>query len=319
MLEVVFDNSAAGTLKIAIGKTSAQHYTRVGILATDRDGRQPPYEERERLRIQAEERERQRWAETIPLPGRCGDVIGLPLALSVGEIDEAEIGPKREAALTQLASIDPLFDRDLITKDLNAARTRLDTLIRRVAEGEEMRIWVGRNPDDICGLHWLMGQLTPIGWEHLAVTLVKLPDFEQRPDGTLVRYRGWGEVESSAFGRMSTAGEQLPTLYLRSLAEHWQSLMAENTPLRAVLNGQLVGVPASFYDPLILRELETQKDAFWEGRFIGHFLGKYDLGISDAWVALRLARWIEEGRFEVLTTPGPGDLLYHRMIRQRNR
>lgn len=39
------------------------------------------------------------------------------------------------------------------------------------------------------------------------------------------------------------------------LGSKWMELTEDNSPLRAVVNGELVGVPEDFYDFLILREI----------------------------------------------------------------
>lgn len=94
------------------------------------------------------------------------------------------------------------------------------------------------------------------------------------------------EVEPYRFGEMALLGEKLPANLLRSLASRWEELRRENATLRAVLNGALVSVPDTLYDACILRELEKQEDEFMEARLIGQVLGKYRLGIGDAWIAL---------------------------------
>lgn len=92
-----------------------------------------------------------------------------------------------------------------------------------------------------------MEQLRPVGLEKLDVTVVELPEWEKRPDGCIVQYTGWGEIEPYRFGEMALLEKKLPVNLLRSLASHWVELQQENATLRAVLNGKLVSAPECLY------------------------------------------------------------------------
>ena len=105
---------------------------------------------------------------------------------------------------------------------------------------------------------------------------------------------------------------------MHGLAIRWQQLKKENAPLRLVINRQLVSAPETIYDSFILRELDAQPDEFMEARVIGNVLGKYGLGICDAWIALRIEQFIKDGMLEALTQPGSEDPIYHRILRKRN-
>ena len=93
-------------------------------------------------------------------------------------------------------------------------------------------------------------------------------------------------------------------------------LQAENAPLRAVVNGQLVSVPEDFYDPFLLRELDALPDEFREAKLIGLTMGKYQLGVSDGWYAHRIGQFIQDGRLLPLTKPEEGCPTYHRILRK---
>ena len=165
-------------------------------------------------------------------------------------------------------------------------------------------------------MYWLLEQLRPIGFEKLDVTIVELPMWETRPDGCIVQYNGWGEVEPYHLGRMASLGKKLPTNYLRSLANRWRELQQENSPLRAVINGKLVSVSETLYDTFILRELDTLDDEFKESVLVGQVLGKNPLGIGDGWIALRVEQFIKEGLLVPITTPAPNAPIYHRMLKK---
>ncbi|MFR4475130.1 MAG: DUF3658 domain-containing protein, partial [Blautia wexlerae] len=110
-----------------------------------------------------------------------------------------------------------------------------------------------------------------------------------------------------------------PVNLLRSLASHWVELQQENATLRAVLNGKLVSAPECLYDTFILRELEKQENEFNEARLVGQVLGKYRLGIGDAWIALRIEQFIKDGLLIPITVPEPGTPIYHRILQKTER
>jgi len=256
----------------------------------------------EKARQEAEARERRGWAEAVPLEGSDRDILSFNLLLSVGSIDEDGIGPARKAVLCDLY---PEWADDM-AKTIEEAGGNLSVLLDRAGKGEPVRVWSSHYPDDACGLYWLMEQLRPIGFEQLDITIVRLPDFQEQPDGTVVQYAGWGEVEPYHFGRMAASGEKLPVLAGRMMADRWKQLQQENSPLRAVLNGRLVSAPESLYDPYILREIDMQDREFNGAVVVGNVLGKYQFGIGDGWVARRMEWFIRGGLLEPLTQAGQG-------------
>lgn len=161
MLEVVFSDSAAGTMAVAIGHKGFLGGATSVIIS---DGTVSK-EEIEKFQHQAEERERSGWENAIPLEGNRKDIVNLPLALSVGNISEAGICLERESALSLLLSILPDMASEIVTELLNTSRKNYATLLEKAQNGEPIRVWVGRDPDDVCGLYWLLEQLRPIGLE----------------------------------------------------------------------------------------------------------------------------------------------------------
>lgn len=199
---------------------------------------------------------------------------------------------ERESALSLLLSILPDMASEIVTELLNTSRKNYATLLEKAQNGEPIRVWVGRDPDDVCGLYWLLEQLRPIGFEKLDITIVELPMWETRPDGCIVQYNGWGEVEPYHLGRMASLGKKLPTNYLRSLANRWRELQQENSPLRAVINGKLVSVSETLYDTFILRELIHWTTSLGKACLLDRFL-KESIRIGDGWIALRVEQFIK--------------------------
>lgn len=312
MLEVLFSDSAAGSMKVGMCHGSEIGGC-VGVIATDEKGLPVSPEETARLQRETEEKERRRWAEALPLEGDPRDILPLSLALSVGPIDEEGIGPLREETLTRLLSIYP-EGQQTAAEILANARRRLDTLLIRAPQ-EPVRLWVDHTPDAACGLRWVLAQLQPLGLENLDLRVVELPAQAPHEEGGLI-LRNLGELHPGEWGRLAREARVLPAGQAAALVTQWRMLQSENAPLRAVLNGVLVSADESLYDPYLRRVLDELPETFSEAILIGRTLGRFQLGFGDAWLALRVERWIADGKLQVVSTPEPDSPLYHRMLRK---
>lgn len=315
MLEVLFSENAKGSMAIAMGKNTCACATS-SVIITNIGGKKPTKKEIRAAQKEAEEREKRNWQDAVPLKGDRRDIFCFPLLLSVGEICEDGIGEQRKNAMLQLLRTDPHISEKEVEKWLETSRKNLAQFLERMAGGEPVRIWSSANPDDACGICWLMEQIRPMGFETCDITLVKLPDFEERADGVVQRYTSWGEIEPHEWGRMALLGKRLPAFLLHAMADRWKMLQAENAPLRAVINGQLVSAPDTLYDDFIKREIFAQAKEFMQAEVIGRVLGKYQLGISDSWVALRMEQMIQNKMLEPVTQAASKEPFYRRILRK---
>ncbi len=272
MLEVVFSESAAGSMAFAMGKNNT-------------------------------------------LEGNRSDIISFSIALSVGKIDENGVGLQRKSVLESLMSIYPYEGENAACEMLKSSEKSLSHLLEN-AGNTPIRVWSGYNPDELCGVYWLMEQLNIAGIRNPDITLVKLPDYEERPDGTVVSYNSWGEIEPYKWGEMAGYGKKLPKNCIYAMAHDWQKLQKENSLLRAVVSRKLISVPEDFYDFLILKEIAGQDKDFYEAQVIGKVLGQYQLGISDAFIASRIGKFIADGILKPVSAPKNGDPVYHRILRK---
>ena len=182
---------------------------------------------------------------------------------------------------------------DLYVSGLNRLETYLDA-------GEPVRIWYGDAPYAQCGFsflcHRMKGRRNP-------VSAVKLPEQELR-GAPAVGCSSWGEMDPEELPRCLKYEKPVSEKERDMHSAVWSGLMRENSPLRANINGRLLGVSEDFYDFLIFREMseEPAKQAF----VIGKILGNHPIGIRDWWYAKRIDFLIEQGKIRVTEEPEMG-------------
>jgi Protein of unknown function./Domain of unknown function (DUF1835). len=318
MIEIVFGDSACASLKIAQRYGDGDYCGgSSGVIIGHSDSHAPTRKEIEEAQREIETRERLAWEKAVPLGGNPNDVFGFSLVLDVGDISENEPGPLRMHAFEQLWSIYPNEEgRQAARELLQAAADNLITVRQRLLTGESLRIWCGNQPDEVCGLHWFMSQL--VSWERSCkdVFLVRLPQYEIEDGGIVTEKNGFGECQPADWHRYVASQQLLPLAMCHHLAMHWCKLQRDNAPLRAVINGQLMSVEAVFYDGFIQREIGEQDDVFHEAKLIGNVLGKYRLGIGDAWIAQRIEEMIRQRSLEPVDKADSDSPIYHRTLKK---
>lgn len=119
-------------------------------------------------------------------------------------------------------------------KKIQKIKTTLTSVIERYVAGEEIRIWYSYNPDELCGMYWLMKQLQPLNCQ-TTIYLVKLPTWEYGKENTMTSKIAWGEVSPGEWGNYITLQEKANPVFLSACAMKWNQLQNENAPLRAML------------------------------------------------------------------------------------
>lgn len=316
MLEVVFGDSALGSLRLAQSHSKGFYVGGVtAAIVTHGDGTPGTPEEVAEAVRKAEERERKAWEAAVPMDTAPGDSYGFSLALSEGAVPDGEdFWDNRRRVLAAQFAVYPgeagegeeLWQR---------GRAATAELFRRIQGGEAARLWYSGFPEEYSGLCWLMAELCRLESPG-EIWLVEQPSWEPGEEpNTIVRRCGWGDVEPARWGSYLPLARRANATVCRMLAQEWEE--TKSAPLRAVISGRLHGVGEEFYDRFILRVLEKVSGEFQQARVIGEVLGRYQLGISDSWVARRMERMIESGALEVVTQPAEGNPVYHRVLRKR--
>lgn len=307
MTEILFTESAAGSMQYAKSIKNTLGSSTAVFLLTD-DGHEPAPEEIAEAEAKVEEERRKRVKNTIPMEGSPRDVAWFPLSLSTGDISGPFSDARAEFLQSQVLCSDPNMS-DVGQAMVESARQSLEKVLS--ADGP-LRVWTSHNPDELCGFCHLLTLLP----ENADIRVIKLPEYDVC-GATLTTHTGWGEVLPERLGAYLPLEKPLSTIERRHYANLWHTLRRENGPLRAIVNGRLTTVGADFYDHFILRELEKQPEEFHEARLIGEILGKYQLGISDSLIALRIEHFISLGILTPITESEDG-VLYRRYLRKQN-
>lgn len=315
MIEIVFNESAAGLLKVA------QHYGKgkypgsaMSVFIVKKDGSEPTEEEKEAALQEAREKERIAWEQAVPLGGTAADVFCFAHSLSIGDISEDIPGEKRREVLTMLTSLYRGRGEEIVNRAMETGKENLEPIFRRSAELEPIRIWYSSMPDELCGMYWFMTQICNMP-QHGPIYLVELPNWEMGENGKVIQKSGWGELSVEEWGRYVPLQKEVPNNFIRACANIWKQLQEENAPLRVSISGRLVSVTEDFYDSFIIRELEKEEEVFHEAKLIGNLLGKYCLAVSDVWYGLRIEEMIKAGKLKVHSGPAEdAPTVYCRML-----
>lgn len=319
MIEITFTESAHGGLSLAqtFGKGKYQGGA-VGVFIHRKDGSDPTPAEIEETQRRTEAQQRAAWENAIPLGGSSRDVYGFSLGLSFGDISDPLSTDQRISALKIMYS----FWNDILEKQENRKLEKIASDLakvkERIAAGEDSRIWYSDNPDELCGFYWLMDELRHLPDGHGRIYAVKQPEFEEKGN-SIITYNGWGEVEPCHFGAFTHLAVPVSDQVRRWYGNQWKQLQAENSLIRACINGRLRSAPESLYDEHIRRELDMQPEEFKEAIVVGSVLGKNQLGISDGYIHQRIDEWVRNGEFVSLTAPDEDEPGYWRMLKKVKR
>ena len=236
-------------------------------------------------------------AKNTVIPGEAGEVVCLGFMLDIGDIREAVDSPYRKNLIYSMYAQeqwgkDPEAEAELKKAgDVYAGEeARLKTFLEH---GESLRVWYSHAPYSRCGLYRLCSILQNIP---NAIRVVRLPEYRLQ-ENMIVSYRDWGEIAPEDFASFLTDERSLSKMEMRMHAAVWNELVEDNSPLRAVVNGRVIGVPEDFYDFLIWKNLTGEP--IKQARLIGDILGHYPVSVGDWWYAKRIDHLISKGKIRV--------------------
>ena len=224
---------------------------------------------------------------------RFGDVVSVGFNLDVGEISDGELtGAQRIDAFVRLFASVKFKDSE-VNEFFQSQKVDTERLLNAAKNKEPIRIWVSNAAFSQCGYHCVCHLIRDID---CPLSRVDLPRYWTVSENTIQTLSSWQEISDERFAHFLNEERAIPYLEKMIRADIWQELCCENSPLRAVINGDLVSAPEEFYDFIILNEMP--QDAFLMARLIGEILGKYPLGVADGWYAMRLRSMRDAGLLE---------------------
>lgn len=280
MIEVLFAESESASMKVAkstIIKVKTDGPTSVWLAGK----KKPP------------KREHMGWIE-----GTSEEVICLGFMLDIGNIQEETDSQYREKLIYDMHAQEQRGKNLEIDVELrNLAKTYVretQRLKEYLEKGETIRIWYSDAAYSACGFYHLCSILSK--YEN-PLRIVKLPEHVVHGN-VIISYKNWGEIAAEEFAGFLHCERELRKEEVRMYQSMWNELREDNSPLRASLNGKMVGVPEDFYDFLIWKILT--KTPIKEARLIGDILGKYPVNMRDSWYAKRINYFITQGKIKVV-------------------
>ena len=293
MVEVLFGESEAASMKAAKSKvvicSKSDGPTSVWIA-----GKKKAPERREKF---------SGWVE-----GTAEEVVCLGFHLDMGDILQEPDSHYRSSFLYSLYFQEQWGaeeESEELSKLLNQYGEELQRLRQFLSQGEKIRIWYSQAPYSICGFYHLCSILSQ--YPNLVET-VRLPEYRCGLN-TITSYQSWGEVAAEEFAGFLQDAKPLSREELRLYTLRWRELQQDNSPLRVVVNGRVMGVLEDFYDFLIWREIGQKPEE--QARIIGRILGHSQIGVGDWWYAKRIEDFIAQGKLKVVKD---SDRKYERMI-----
>ena len=218
MIEILFTESAAGSMKMAKGIKNIVDSSTAVLILND-DGSETTAEELERERAKVEEECRRKRENAVAVEGSSRDVVCFPLNLSMGDISEPFSDNRAKYLQSTVLIGGPNFAE--IGAELMATARR--SLERVQAAAEPVRIWTSRNPDEACGFCHILTMLPA----DADIRVVELPEMEIL-DGEIRTYTGWGEISPYDLGRFQELERPLTEAERWFYAALWRELQREN-------------------------------------------------------------------------------------------
>ncbi|MDE7478436.1 MAG: DUF1835 domain-containing protein, partial [Lachnospiraceae bacterium] len=173
--------------------------------------------------------------------------------------------------------------------------TEMERLKAYLADGETIRVWYSDAPYSRCGFYHLCASFQKYQNE---IRVVQLPEYRVRSNNSIVSHKSWCEVAAEEFAGFLNCEKKLCREEIRMYAMLWSILQEDNSPLRAMVNGKMIGVPEDFYDFLIWKRIT--RNPIKEARLIGDILGYNQLGVGDRWYAKRIDYYIQTGKIKIV-------------------
>ena len=177
---------------------------------------------------------------------------------------------------------------DLDAQKLQRAdQDALSQLTAAIHANSALRLWWTDVPNDVIGLWWLAALCAK---QKLAIQQVHVPTVFPHPtQSALYKITKLGELDPDWLDALVQTATTLTVRDLTAFSYGWQNLHSATNEVRILLNGELLSVPETYFDPLILAQVKTPPRTFPEHvKAIGRLLGEYQISLPDWWWHYRL-------------------------------
>lgn len=281
MIEILFDDSEAASMKVAKNKI---------VIGPAGNGPTSVWMAGKKM---SPKKHFTRWVE-----GTAAEVICLRLMLDIGDIKEPVDSLYRKELIYSMYAQNQWEQDEELEKGLKKAvevyTKELLRLKKFLDDGEMVRIWYSDAPYSRCGFYNLCQMLKEYENE---IRVVKLPEYVVQ-ENSITAYKNWGEVAAEEFAGFLSYEKKLSKEEVRFYAILWSSLVEDNSPLRSVINGKVLSVPEDFYDFQIWGRLSDKPVK--ECRLIGDIIGCSQISVADWWYAERIEYFIQQGKIRVV-------------------
>lgn len=284
MIEVLFGDSESGAMK------AAKNYQKPDLKNSGISwiGEKPNKKELKKIF--------DKMSDGKAVGGNSQEVVCLPFLLDIGDINMPIESDYRKNLILDMYRIDEA-DRKNAIRELEERERyikEIERLKNYASAGEDIRIWYSNAPYSMCGFYYVCNLLEEYNGR---TSVIQLPEYIQSED-EIRFYVSWGEIDAGKFYQFLPLEKELSSEEIHFFSSNWSRLKEENSLLRAVINGKVIGVPEDFYDHIIRKEITG--DEFVMAQLIGKIMSKYPLGIGDGWYVKRMNRMIEQGELVVV-------------------
>lgn len=222
----------------------------------------------------------------ITMEGSAKDVEAFTLALDIGDISYMDTNMNARKKVLDYLFADFPGVSDEIWKTNQHTLTRLHEAKITL---EPVRMWIcTSNPAELTGLYFVCRLMVE---SKTPLSVVRIPEQIENDNG-IINYHSTGEVNPEVLGALAEHAEPISDMQRTVYANIWNKLVRENDPLRAVINGSLVGVPKEFYDFYLRANIKDGE--FMVAQLIGKTMSQIP-GVSDRWLFLRIQDMLQSG------------------------
>lgn len=225
-----------------------------------------------------------------------GSILSLNMGLDIGDIQKSPVDNSRRHLIEESFFSDQwdIPNSNEFLEHWEKIQADFDTFLEMANSGTSVRIWYSNAPGSLCGYMYAVTMLSKFNCRISAVHLPCYGDGE-----SLTPLIDWGNIQPESLPSYLKDEREVPLHEQKRVSALWEKLREENAPLRANVNGYLIGVPKNFYDSLIFSKLDSSP--FEVADLILSVFKSFPLAISDYIIAERLKELLRIGILKIHT------------------